>query len=464
MKAKRVIYVLLMVGLCTTASAQERWVLTLNNCFDYAFKNSYDLRKAALEVRESDAAHRESKAALLPQLSGTASLTDNIKIATMLMPGDMFGVDEDIAVELGAQWNSSVGIDLEQVVFDANLFGNIKISRNAGELARLREQMTREELIYNIGNAYYDIIYSQNLLETGRLTLAIMDSIYKKTELQVAQKIAREIDLNRMKVNISNKKVDMQKMLATVTQQKNYLKILIGMPVGYDFQVESLRSGSTSGESTETVVPYRSLIGRQADLHGKTDLKILDGEKTAASLELSQHKNAYLPTLTLGASSGYSFESPELNPGNSRYWSNGTFVKFTLAVPIFDGGQRHQKIRQAQFRLQRAQEEIARTEQSILSDRENYRAMLLAGYHSVGAQRENVEVAEKTYQQGILLYEAGLYSVTELLDTEREFREAQTAFVHELMNYRKTLLDLMRAEGTLESLVNNNDKLKNDSK
>jgi outer membrane protein TolC len=151
MRTKRVIYLLLMVGLCTTASAQERRVLTLNNCFDYAFKNSYDLRKAALGVWESDAAHRESKAALLPQLSGTASLTGNIEIAAML--------------------------------------------------------------------------------------------------------------------------------------------------------------------NTETGVPYRSSIDRRADLHDKTGLKILDGEKTAASLELSRHKNGYLPTLTLGASSGYSFEPPELNPG-----------------------------------------------------------------------------------------------------------------------------------------------------
>jgi outer membrane protein TolC len=461
MRTKKVIdtaILLLTAGLCATVSAQEQRTLTLNDCFNYAFKNSYELRKGALDVQESEAAHKENKAALLPQLSGTASLTDNIKIATMLMPGDMFGVDEDIAVELGAQWNSAVGIDLEQVVFDANLFGNIKISQNARELARLKTQMTREELIYNIGNAYYDIIYSQNLLETNKMTLSIMDSIYKKTELRVAQNVTREIDLNRMKVNISNMKVAIQKTLATVTQQKNYLKILIGMSVDYDFQVESLRIGNTLGDGVETIVPYQSPIDRQVqettDLHNKTDLKVLDSEKTAASLEISRIKNAYMPTLTLGASSGYSFESPTFNLGNNKYWSNGTFVKLTLAIPIFDGGQKHQKIKQAQFRLQKAQEEIIQTEQNILSDRENCRSQLLADYNSVKAQRENIEVAEKTYQQGIMLYEAGLYSITELLDTEKEYREAQTAYVYELMNYRKALLDLMKAEGNLESLVN----------
>ncbi|MCK9236338.1 MAG: TolC family protein, partial [Acholeplasmataceae bacterium] len=91
-------------------------------------------------------------------------------------------------------------------------------------------------------------------------------------------------------------------------------------------------------------------------------------------------------------------------------------------------------------------------------DRESYRALLLTGYNSVQAQHENLDIAEKTYQQGIMLYEEGLYSITDLLDTEKSFREAQTAYTYELVNYQKTMLDLMKAEGTLETLVNNNKK------
>jgi outer membrane protein TolC len=465
----KVIYAtaLLMTGICGATLAQEQvkelQVLTLTDCFDYAFRNSYNLRKSALDVLETDAAHSETKAALLPQLSGTASLTDNIRLATMLMPGDMFGADEDIAVELGAKWNSAAGISLEQVVFDAALFNGLKISRNARELARLKAQMTREELIYNIGMAYCDIIYSQNLLETNNLTLSIMDSIYKKTELQVAQKVTREIDLNRMKVNISNMKVDIQKTLATLTQQKNYLKILMGMPVDADFKVETPRE-NTPGDGADAIGVYQKQIDlrgqKTVDLHEKTDLKALDREKTAAALEISQIKKSYLPTLTFAASSGYNFESPKFNPGDKKFWSNGTFLKLTLAVPIFDGGQKHHQIKQAQFRLQKAQEEMRQTEQNILSECENYRSQLLAEFNAVNAQRENTDVAEKTYRQGVMLYEEGLYSITELLDTEKEYREAQTAYTYELVNYHKTLLDLMKAEGNLESLVNNNNHKK----
>jgi len=364
------------------------------------------------------------------------------------MPGEFFGYDGDIAIEMGAKYNSYAGLNLEQVIFDANLFTGIKISRNARELLRLKEQMTKEELIYNIGNAYYDIIYSQNLLESNLKTLVIMDSIYAKTELQVVQNITREIDLNRMKVGISNMKVDIHKSLATIVQQKNYLKVLIGMPIEYDFMVS---------DQIEVPTAERIFI-EDTDIRNQIDLQILDRGKTAASLEVRQIKNSYIPTLSLQALSSYNFEAQKLQLNNSQFWSNGTYVQLTLSVPIFDGGQKLHRIRQAQYRFQRVQEDIKQTEQNILGDRESYRALLLTGYNSVQAQHENLDIAEKTYQQGIMLYEEGLYSITDLLDTEKSFREAQTAYTYELVNYQKTMFDLMRAEGTLKTLVNNNKK------
>ena len=423
-------------------------VLTLSECFGYAFENSYELRKVVLDRLESEAAHNENKASLFPQITGSATLTNNIKLASMLMPGEFIGHDGDIAIEMGAKYNSYAGLDLEQVLFDASLFTGIKISRNARELMRLKEQMTREELIYNIGNAYYDIIYSQKLLESKLLTFAIMDSIYVKTELQVAQNIIREIDLNRMKVNISNMKVDIQKSLATIVQQKNYLKVLIGMPTEYDFMV------------TEQIeVPTAEKIDvEDTNIRNQIDLQILNKELTAASLGVRQIKNSYIPTLSLQASSSYNFEAQKFKLSNSQFWSNGTHVQLTLSIPIFDGGQKHHKIKQANYRLQKVQDEIKKTEQTILGNRESYRALLLAGYNSVQAQHENLEIAEKNYQQGIMLYEEGLYSVTDLLDTEKSYREAQTAYTYELVNYQKTMLDMMKAEGTLDTLVSNNKK------
>jgi outer membrane protein TolC len=436
----------LLCSICLDGRAQEnqKAIFKLTDCLNYAFQNSYEARKAGFDTEESKAQLKETKGALLPQVSASADLTHNIKLPVTMVQ-DFPTPGESFSMALGTKDNISAGINLEQVLFDASLFTGIKMSKNAKELMSLKETMTREELIYNIGNAFYDIIYSQNLLESSVTTLSIMDSIYRKTELQVAQHITREIDLNRMKVNISNMKVDIQKTAVTVNQQMNYLKVLMGMPLSYDFRLSN---------DSELSFPYPNNTNlADTEWNDKIELRILDNEKNANLLEITQLKNAYLPSLSFFASTGYNFQSDRLNFGKGALWSNGTYIGVRLSVPIFDGTQKHNKIRQARFRLQKTEEDIKQTQQTVLSNRQNALAQLHIGYNAVNSQKENLEVAEKTWQQGIMLYNEGLYSITDLLDTEKSFREAQTAYTYELVNYQKSLLDLMKSEGTINSLI-----------
>ena len=65
-----------------------------------------------------------------------------------------------------------------------------------------------------------------------------------------------------------------------------------------------------------------------------------------------------------------------------------------------------------------------------------------------------MEVAEKSYKQGIMLYQEGLYSITDMLDIEKSYREAQSAYTYELSNYHKSILELKKSEGTLTTLLN----------
>ncbi|GHV19998.1 transporter [Bacteroidia bacterium] len=449
-KMKTIVFsLLLLCGFCLKGKAQENSPVTFNlqECLQYALQNSYEMHKSKFDVGESEAAHREAKSGLLPQISGSVSYTDNIKLPTMLMPGDFFGMPgEFIGVELGAKYNSIARLDLEQVIFDAGLFTGIRISKNARELASLKEKMTGEELIYDIGNAFYDIMYSQNLLKNNIETLVIMDSIYQKMELQVSQNVTREIDLNRMKVNVSNMRVEIQKTYATLSQQMNYLKVLMGMPLEYNFLL--------SEDMDLLPLTHLSVADTGNDLSGKTELQILHNEKTAAELGIRQARQMYLPTLSLAASSSYNFENEKLTYNDNRFWSNGTYFELKLSVPIFDGGAKHHKIRQSKFQLRRIEEELKQQQQTLQSNWQDARFQLQVSYQSADAQQENMEVAEKSYRQGIMLYEEGLYSITDLLDTEKSFREAQSAYIYELSNYHKSVIELKKSEGTLNTLLN----------
>jgi outer membrane protein TolC len=273
-----------------------------------------------------------------------------------------------------------------------------------------------------------------------------MDSIYKKMEFRVAQTITREIDLNRMKVNIDNMKAGIKKTHATLSQQMNYLKVLMGMPLEYNFQL--------SGNMELSPLEHLPDAGTGNDLSGKTELLVLNNEKKTAELGTKRLKQTYIPTLSLFASTGYNFENEKLTLGNSKFWSNGTYFGLRLSVPIFDGGTKYHKIRQSQFQLRKIEEDIKQQQQTLQSDLQNARLQLQISFQSAEAQQENMKVAEKSYKQGIMLYEGGLYSITDLLDTEKSFREAQSAYIYELSNYHKSVIELKKSEGTLNTLLN----------
>jgi outer membrane protein TolC len=397
-------------------------------------------------MQEAEAGYREAKSGLLPQLNGSVSATDNVKLATSMFPGDMFGMPgEYIGVEMGVKYGAAAGLDLEQVLFDTGLFTGIKMSRNARELTDLKSRMTEEELIYTIGNVFYDSMYSQNLLRNNMETLLIMDSVYTMMKLQVAHDVIRETDLNRMKVNISNMKVDIQKTRATFSRQMNYLKVLMGMPLEQGF----LLGGNIRLPSAG---PLRTDYS-DGNIPNRTELLILNKERSANELEIRQLRQGYIPTLSLTGSLGYSFENEKLTLGNSHFWSNPIAFGLKLSVPIFDGAARHHQIRQSQFRLKQTEEEIKQLRQTSQSDLQNAGLQMQVSYQSAYAQQENMQVAEKSYKQGVMLYEEGLYSITDLLDTEKSYREAQSAYAYELSNYHKSVIELKKSEGTLKTLT-----------
>jgi outer membrane protein TolC len=443
------LFLLLLGWISPKGKAQETNPVTfdLQECLQYAVQNSYELHKAKFQIQEAEAGYREAKSGLLPQLNGSVSATNNVKLATSMFPGDMFGMPgEYIGVEMGVRYGAVAGLDLEQVLFDAGLFTGIKMSKNARELTDLKSRMTEEEMIYTIGNAFYDSMYSQNLLRNNIETLVIMDSIYNMMKLQVAHDVTREIDLNRMKVNISNMRVDIQKTRATFSQQMNYLKVLMGMPLEHSF----LLSGNMQ-------LPSAGLLRTDysaGNIPNRTELLILNEEKRANELEIRQLRQRYIPALSLIGSLGYNFENEKLNVGNSNFWSNPIAIGLKLSVPIFDGAARHHQIRQSQSRLKQVEEGIKQQQQTLQSDLQNAGFQMQVSYQSANAQQENMQVAEKSYKQSVMLYEEGLYSITDLLDTEKSYREAQSAYAYELSNYHKSVIELKKSEGTLKTLVN----------
>lgn len=443
----RILLVTFLLSGAIHTQAQVKQEYSLQQCLLYALDKGHKVRISDLDIEKAEASYKESKGALLPQINAGGAFNNNIASPVTMLPGELVGQPGTmVSAELMMKYEANATIQLEQVVFDPVLFVGLKVSKNAQELAKLKKQMSKEEIIYEVSQIYYDILHNQKQLENIEKTVSLLDSISHQTALRVAQDLTREIDLNRIKVNISALNVNRDNLQSVVEQQKNYLKVLIGMPLEVDISFIDI---------TNTIELSLHHPVSNSILENKIEVQLLNKEREATNLQIKQLKMAYSPTISVYGSAGYAYQSNRFKLNAPNTWSDVTQIGIKLSIPIYDGSTKHHKIRQSNISLQQLNEDVEYTKRTISNEIVNAKMQLATSYKAINAQNENLQLADKTYKQATMLYQEGLYSVTDLLETEDAFQKAQTAHVSELINYKKAEINLMKAEGTLMNLVNN---------
>ncbi|MFX8397141.1 hypothetical protein ABTL72_19265, partial [Acinetobacter baumannii] len=81
-------------------------------------------KNALLGVKIQEQTNKAFTASALPTISGSAGFTDYIDIPTSLIPGQIFGQPPGtfIPVQFGTKYNGNAGLQLQQLLFDGQVF------------------------------------------------------------------------------------------------------------------------------------------------------------------------------------------------------------------------------------------------------------------------------------------------------------------------------------------------------
>lgn len=417
--------------------------VTLQQCLDFALNNSYAVHGANLDVDAAGYRINEAWSGVLPQIQTSGSFDHSIVLSTTMLPGELIGESgTQIPVQMGSKNELDVDLTIEQVIFSPTLFTGIKIAKNNQELQRLRASMTTEEVIFNVSNAFYDILGSMQELDHIISMISKQDSLYLLMEKRVKKNVTREVDLNRIKVNLTNLQAKGKNMKNVILQQKRYLQILIGIPVEDAFEVDGSEVKSMGiSECRDYLLPQNRI-----------ELDVLNKQKEILELEIRRHKMEYLPTLSAIATGGYQFQSNKLNLARDPWYSSAV-VGVRLSIPVFDGLGRRSRIKQKQIQLQGLDWDIRETQQTLSANYLNAKNQLEIISELIHVQSENLKLAEKVYTQTMALYTEGLAGITDLLATEISLHEVKISYTTEIIRYKKAEVDVLRASGTLEYLL-----------
>ena len=423
--------------------------LTLKDAINYALKNKAEARKARLSVENSEYQIQEVRSRALPNISANGNLTYNPILQLNALPGEFFGgaPGSVILAPLGQDWIATGGVNLTQNLFDQSVFTGLKAARTTREFYQINAQLTEEEVIERVANNYYQV-YVQ------RQQLAVLDSTYANTAKvrdiikgQYDNGLARKIDLDRMNVNLGNIDSQRRQMINAVQLQENALKFYMGMPINTpivlpetEFEVTPLSLNETPNVTNRT--EYQLL---------KKQEQLLEYNRKAIIAE-------YYPTLSLSAGYNYIGQGPEMplfaKSSQGVYWSDFSSIALNLKVPIFNGFGTRARVRQAAIDLKETEEDLKDTQLALNLAYENARAQIENSLITINTQRENVRLAQEVLDNTQNNYQNGLATLTDLLDAENSYIEAQNNYTTALLDYKLAEVQLIKAKGELRTLTN----------
>lgn len=445
--------VMLAIFGLSNVQAQEPIVLTLPDALNYALKANQNARKARLDLENSQYRIDEVRSRALPQISGSSSLTYNPLLQQSALP-NIFGPNpnpnETILVAFGQKWGANAGIALSQALFDKSVLTGLKAARTTEEFYRLNAQLTEEQIIEQVATYYYQVLVQREQLTVIDSTIATTTKVQQIIKGQYNNGLARKIDVDRISVNISNLQANRQQLLNGIAVMENSLKFYMGMPVQTGIVIPPVAKG--------TIVPQAVLASDSLDLSTRTELRLLERQEDLLQYQKEAYKAEYYPSLSL--SSNYSYQGignkVPVFKGKSQgvNWFDAASVSLNLRIPIFNGFATRSRIRQADVSIEKLKEDISLTTSSLNLAFENAKTQINNNLITLNNQQRNVELAQEIFFNTQNNYNNGLASLTDLLDAENDMTEAQNNYSTALLQYRLAEIQLIKAKGSLKSLLN----------
>lgn len=417
---------------------------SLKEALNYALTNSIEIQKSILDQEQADYAVAEIRSQALPQITGSGDLNYFPNIPTQLLPGEIIGQPGiQVPIQFGTEYTLSGGFDLSQKIFDQSLMTGLKAVKTSEELYTLLKIQTDEDVIYQVSATYYQLLELQaqiNSLDSNIVKMRELENIMRD---QFDNEMVTKIDYSRIKVNRTNMETTLQSLQTTEEQQKNLLKVLMGMPVEIDIALIN------NGEMDET-----SLRSLQFDKNKPIEIQLIEKELELNVLNQKNIKAGYYPSLSAFANQSWQAQRNEFNFLSSNApWFQQTIVGLRLSVPIFDGFYKKSKVQQSMIAIKKLELDQINADRNLDVRYLNAREALVNTIKSVQAQKENEILAQEVYDQSQDLYKEQVGTLTDLLDAENALRNAQVNYRRELLKFRKAELDVLQAQGQLKQLV-----------
>lgn len=434
---------LMMVSVITQAQESKPILFSLKESIAYSLKNNPSSTIYKNEVLIAKEKKTEALAGYLPQVNGTGTFDDNLKRQVSVIPAGAFS-KEEIKIQFGNQYNTNLVAQVDQVLFDRSITVAKEANKVNTLIADLKLLQNNETIVYNTVMAYYQILtYNEQeklLVENEKK----YDELLRILQLQYEKGVAKKIDYDRMKVSQSNIKSQLSLLKTNRELALNKLKYAMGMELSHNIAIN---------DSLDYSMQVSMPVANQLDTKNLLDFKIQSNNIALQQLDVERRKFAFYPTLAGYARYGAQTFGNEFGKSFGN-WFDYSSIGLKLNIPIFDGNKKKSQLSQSKLSLLNAQESLKLNERNYELQFQNANTQLFRSYTSMNDNKETLNLAADILKNTGLQYQKGTASLTDFLNSDYSYKEAQSNYISSLLNFLTARVDLEKSQGNLSTYVN----------
>ena len=424
--------VMLLVSI--SANAQETITLSQEKCREMALEHDEDLKTADNAVRQAELDKQIAFANYLPELSGTA-------MGEYMTDFDMSGS----TLRMRGMWVAGISVS-EPLYVGGQITAGNKLAKIGLQAKKEQRRKTRMEIIADADNAYWSYISVQWKIEMLNYYKRQMDTIFSQVNTSFEAGMSTTSDL--LNVDAQRSQIDYQ--LQRAVNGANLCRLALCETIGVPF--------TTGIIATDTVIVCDDTLQLDEDFSSRPDVNLLQSQIAANKQQVRMERASILPQLALSA--GWTWYGNVKVLGTTEY--NGETIAYsqkmhgdfglamlTLSVPLFHWGENLKKIKKAKIEVHNSELayeknmrlmsiEVRQAVQNV-TDSHN---MVESAQLSCDLNQENLRVMRERY-------ECGLSSLSDLLQNESLWVEAQSNLIEAKTQLKIYETEYLRVTGRL---------------
>jgi outer membrane protein len=424
-------------------------MLTINEAVKIALENAESIKNLKLDEEIQYFKNKEIEATAMPQISANGQLSYYFATPQIQFPNSNFGIYEvlqkegvkdgngnplDVSkatfstqnVSFFAPLNLQFGLSVNQLLFQPDVFVAFKAREEILNLTKATTAVEVSKAVDMVKKSYYNVLIAEKQKTVLQESLKRLEKLTAEMGQMFKQGFVERLDVDKLQVSVNNAQTALNQISNGIIISKTALKSTMGIP---------LTDSITLTDDLDVNTLKALLLVNDSDFNydNRKEIGILNTAKKLQSLDLLRQEYGKYPTVAAFINMTRSGQrNAQFNPQDPWFFFNTGIMGLSVNQPIFDGGQRKNKIAQSKLAMSKIDNNIAQVKKFIDLEKSIAMTSLSNAILNLEVQERNINLAQSVFNTTKKKYDAGVGSSLELILAETEMQKAQGGFFQAL--------------------------------